>query len=66
MVERIFLKDANQLQIDTTILDDELFTGPYLYSRVYQRTPLPMTYPSCTQSNRDNDVTMDLTPPPAP
>jgi hypothetical protein len=64
IVERIKLKDPDTLQIDTVVTDAELFTKPYVYARTYQRTPLPVTDPSCSQSNRDNDIDVDLTVPP--
>lgn len=63
VVERIQLTDAGTLQIDTVVADAELFTRPYVYSRSYERTPLPFTDSSCTQNNRDDDVDVDLTPP---
>ncbi len=64
LVERIFLKDHDHIHIDSTLTDPEIFTSPYAYSREYQRSALPLTEPMCAQNNRDNGVTIDLTPPP--
>jgi hypothetical protein len=63
IAERLFLNNAHNLQIDTVVSDDELFTKPYVYTRIYQRSPLPISEPSCASRNRDNDSTVDLTPP---
>lgn len=62
--ERIALKDKDHLQIDTVVTDDSLFTRPYTYTRVYGRSGLEMGDPACAQNNRDNDRTLNLTPPP--
>jgi hypothetical protein len=51
------------MQIDTVVSDDELFAKPYAYTRIYERTPLPIQEPSCASKNRDNDREVDLTPP---
>lgn len=64
IVERISLNSAHNLQIDTVVSDDELFTKPYAYTRTYERSRLPIQEPSCASHNRDNDRTVDLTPPP--
>jgi hypothetical protein len=64
IVERIFLKDPETLQIDTVLSDDELLTKPYTYMRTYKRSTLPMSEPGCSSRNRDNDNAVDLTPPP--
>ena len=63
IVERIVLKDTQTMQIDTVVSDDELFAKPYAYTRIYERTPLPIQEPSCASKNRDNDREVDLTPP---
>jgi hypothetical protein len=61
--ERIFLKDHDHIEIDTVLTDPEIFTRPYAYTRLYQRSTLPM--PEALLCNtRDNGVTLDLTPPP--
>jgi hypothetical protein len=52
------------MEIDSTLTDPEIFSRPYIYTRVYQRSELPMTEPKCAQNNRDNGETIDLTPPP--
>lgn len=62
-VERIFMKDHDHIQIDTVLTDPQIFTRPYAYTRLYQRSALTM--PEVVLCNtRDNGVTLDLTPPP--
>jgi hypothetical protein len=63
VVERIFLKDHDHIQIDTVLTDPQIFTRPYAYTRLYQRSSLPMPE-SVLCNTRDNGVTLDLTPPP--
>lgn len=70
LTERIFRKDRDTLKIDTVMTDPEIFTKPYIYSRLYKRytSDLGEYYP-CNQSNRDITVNglqtgVDLTPPP--
>jgi|SRR5271154_313217 len=63
MAERIFLKDLDHLQIDVVLTDPEIFLRPYAYTRLYERSALPM--PETVLCNtRENGVTIDLTPPP--
>lgn len=64
LVERIFLNDQGRIQIDSVMTDPEIFAEPYVYSRQYQRTTLPITEPTCLQNNRDTGTEIDLTPPP--
>lgn len=64
LVERIFLNDKGRIQIDSVMTDPEIFAEPYVYSRQYQRTTLPITEPTCQQNNRDTGTEIDLTPPP--
>jgi hypothetical protein len=65
VTERVYLKNADTLQIDTVVSDEELFSKPYAYTRSYERLPLAMGDPSCASTNRDTDRSVDLTPPPA-
>ena len=63
MVERIFLKDHDHIEIDTVLTDPRIFTQPYSYTRLYERSALPM--PETLLCNtRDNGEKIDLTPPP--
>lgn len=63
LVERIFLKDRDHMEIDSVLTDPQIFTGPYAYTRLYMRSTLPM--PEAVLCNtRENGVTIDLTPPP--
>jgi len=64
LIERITRKDADHLEIDSTLTDPEIFAKPYVYTRVYLRSTLPLGEPACAQNNRDNGETIDLTPPP--
>jgi hypothetical protein len=67
--ERIFRKDRDTLQIDTVMTDPEIFTQPWVYTRLYKRSTLPaMEYYPCTEGSRDIMVNggptdVDLTPP---
>ncbi|MGC3980150.1 MAG: hypothetical protein QM808_02715 [Steroidobacteraceae bacterium] len=64
VVERIHRKDAQTMQIDTTMYNDTMFTKPYQYTRLLTVAPLGMQQAFCTENNRDNNVEVDLTPPP--
>jgi len=65
LIERMALENKDTLRVETEVQDEELFTGPYKYTRTYVRSPLPMTDSNCTANNRDNDQKdIDLTPPP--
>jgi hypothetical protein len=63
MVERIFLKDHDRIEIDTVLTDPQIFTRPYAYTRLYKRSTLPMPETVLCNS-RENGETIDLTPPP--
>lgn len=64
LIERIFLNDQGQLQIDNVMTDPAIFTKPYVYVRRYKRSPLPLNESACVQNNRDTGDDIDLTPPP--
>ena len=65
VVERIALTDHDTLRIETTITDPEIFSAPYTYALLYTRLLREEDFDiGCSQSNRDNDQTLDLTPPP--
>ena len=63
LVEKIYLNAQGEIQIDNTLTDPAVFTKPYIYSRHYKRTALPLDEPVCTQNNRDTGTDIDLTPP---
>jgi hypothetical protein len=63
MVERIFLKDHDHLEIDAVLTDPQIFTRPYSFTRSYKRSTLPIPETVLCNS-RENGVTIDLTPPP--
>jgi hypothetical protein len=64
LVERIFLKDKDHLQIDSALTDPAIFASPYRYTRVYEHSPLQMEEPQCRYANHDTGESLDLTPPP--
>jgi hypothetical protein len=63
VVERIHLKDAKHLQIDTVVEDSVALTKPWRYSRTYERYPPVFVDYECTGNNRDAADEPDLTPP---
>jgi hypothetical protein len=70
LTEKIFRKDRDTLQIDTVITDPEIFTKPYVYTRLYKHSTVgPFEYYPCAEDSRDKIVNgdqtgVDLTPPP--
>jgi hypothetical protein len=64
VVERVSRTDQTHVRIDTTVYNDEMFTRPYQYSRVFNYSAAGMMQAFCTENNRDNNITVDLTPPP--
>jgi hypothetical protein len=63
VVERIFRKDAETMQIDTTVTDPIIFTRPDRYTRTYKASKAGMVEYYCTQNNRDTNLNVDLSPP---
>ena len=63
VIERMFRKNADTFQIDTTVIDPIAFTKPYRYTKTYKLAPAGMTEYVCEQNNRDNNGPVDLTPP---
>lgn len=66
LVERIHRKDANTMQIDTTVTDPDIFSRPYRYTLLFDRVPGELIENDCALDQHDNDESIDLTPPPAP
>jgi hypothetical protein len=64
LVERIFLNDKGEMQIDSVISDPEIFARPYESTSTYQKSPWEMPEAGCSISNRDTGTSVDLTPPP--
>lgn len=64
VVERIFRKDTDTMQIDTVVTDPEVFTAPYTYSLTFKPATSGMVESVCLRNNRDDDQSLDLTPPP--
>jgi hypothetical protein len=64
VVERIFRRDAQTMQIDTTVTDPAIFTSPWHYTRTYKHSDAGMIEYVCEQNNRDRNWKIDLTPPP--
>ena len=64
LVERIYLNDEGNIQIDNVMTDPAIFVGPYLYSREYKPSILTIGEAACASGNRDTGEEIDLTPPP--
>jgi hypothetical protein len=64
IVERIFRRDKDNIQIDSVMDDPAVFTKPYAVTRVYERVNDPMAEPQCSQTTHDTGTQIDLTPPP--
>lgn len=63
-VERIFLRDKDHLEIDSSLEDPKVFSQPYTRKRTYEREDeTQMPEPMCSQSSRDHGNEVDLTPP---
>lgn len=62
VVERIFKNKANKIQIDTVVTNPEVFTEPFKYTRTFDHQDV-MEEALCQENNRDNNGTIDLTPP---
>jgi hypothetical protein len=63
VIERMFKRDAKTFQIDTTVDDPVAFTKPFVYTKTYQLSSHGMMEYVCAENNRDNNGTLDLTPP---
>jgi len=65
IVERIFLKDAAHLQIDTVVEDPIALEQPWKYTRLYERIDSAFRESICLENNRDpSGGEPNLTPPP--
>jgi len=64
LVERIYRKDADHMEIDNVLTDPDIFARPYVYKRLYERSVIPITEAECLAGNRDTGTSVDLTPPP--
>ncbi len=53
ITERIHLKDANHLEIDTTVEDPVALRAPWRYSRTYERSNAGFFEHVCLDNNRD-------------
>jgi hypothetical protein len=63
-LERIALRDKDNLQIVSVMDDPKIFTEPYKVTRVYARVNEPMAEPQCSQTTHDSGSEVNLTPPP--
>ena len=64
VVERIRLRDANHLQIETTVEDPIALRASWRYTRIYQRSNIGFLDHVCLDNNRDAPGEHpDLTPP---
>lgn len=64
VIERIHLKAPDLLEIDTEILDPAIFKEPYRYTMLFNRVAGDLIENDCELDQRDNDQSIDLTPPP--
>jgi hypothetical protein len=64
LVERMFRKDANHMEIDSVLTDPDIFTQPYVTKYLYELSDIPITEEECLAGNRDTGTSVDLTPPP--
>jgi len=64
LVERFFRNSAGYLEVDSVLTDPEIFARPYVYKRLYEQSPIPITEEECLAGNRDTGTSVDLTPPP--
>lgn len=64
VLERIRKKDMNTLQVDAEIQDPEIFKQPFHYTLYFARVPGELLENDCALDQRDNDQSLDLTPPP--
>lgn len=63
VVERMRLVNPEKFQIDTVVYNDTMLKEPFKYTRTYKK--IPELYEAlCMENNRDNNETVDLTPPP--
>jgi hypothetical protein len=66
VIERIHLRDARHLQIDTVVHDPLALQAPWHYTRVYERIKPQFLEYVCLDNDRDrNGEAPDLTPPPS-
>lgn len=64
VIERIWLKDADHLQIDTVVEDPGVLLAPWRYTRVYERLHADFVESVCMENNRELEGSEpDLTPP---
>ncbi len=64
VIERIHLKDATHVQIDTVVDDPGALRRPWRYTRIYQRLTSGMSEYVCLDNDREPDGNEpDLTPP---
>jgi len=64
LVEHMFRKDANHMEIDSVLTDPDIFTQPYVTKYLYELSDIPITEEECLAGNRDTGTSVDLTPPP--
>jgi hypothetical protein len=60
--ERIHKNQAGKIQIDTVVSNDKVFKEPFKYTRSFDHQA-DMIEALCMESNRDNNGSIDLTPP---
>jgi len=64
VIERMRRVDKMHFRIDTTLINPDMLTKPWHYTRTYLLTPAGHSEYYCEQDNRDSNGVVDLTPPP--
>ena len=64
VIEHMRRVDKMHFRIDTTLINPDMFTKPWNYTRTYLLTPAGHSEYYCEQNNRDSNGVVDLTPPP--
>jgi hypothetical protein len=62
VVERVHKNKQGKMQIDAVVSNPTVFTEPWKYSRTYDYNKI-MEEALCMENNRDNNGTIDMTPP---
>ncbi len=64
VIERMRRVDKTHFRIDTTVINPDMLTRAWSYTRTYQLTAAGHSEYYCEQDNRDSNGVVDLTPPP--
>jgi hypothetical protein len=62
VVERLFKNAKGKMQNDTVVTNPAVFTEPFKYTRTYEYNAI-MEEALCMENNRDNNGSIDMSPP---